>query len=170
MADINLVLDLTSVPPPEADPVTQSLFQAGYHFFTLAQAKDDETTRRKLYTLVREGVCDTPGFSGEFESYEAFVERIYVPSYRNHASSQFLASHAGAWVGLSSFVPQADGQGLFGLTVVTRAHRGKGIARALKLQALRYAKGMGIDRIVTDNHPDNAPILGLNRTLGFRET
>lgn len=169
MADIHLTLDLTSVPPPEADSATQSLSQAGYYFFTLAQAEDDETTRRKLYALVREGVCDTPGFSGEFESYDAFVERIYIPSYRQHADSQFLASYAGDWVGLSSFVPQDVGRGLFGLTVVTRAHRGRRIARALKLQALRYANGMGIDRIVTANHPENAPILGLNRALGFRE-
>jgi GNAT superfamily N-acetyltransferase len=170
MADINLALDLTAAAQPEAKSATQPLVEAGYRFFTLAQAGDDETTRHQLYALVREGVCDTPGFSGEFDSYEAFIERIYMRSYRGHAKSQFLAAHAGAWVGLSSFVPQADGRGLFGLTVVTQAHRGKGLARALKLLALEYARSRGVDIIVTENHPENAPILGLNKMLGFHET
>ena len=169
MADINLALDLTAAALPKAKLATRPLVEAGYRFFTLAQAGDDETTRRQLYALVREGVCDTPGFSGAFESYPAFMERIYTPSYWNHAESQFLAAHAGAWVGLSSFVPQADERGLFGLTVVTRAHRGKGLARALKLLALEYARSCGVDTVVTENHPENAPILGLNKTLGFCE-
>lgn len=68
-----------------------------------------------------------------------------------------------------SFVPQADERSLFGLTVVTRAHRGKGLARALKLLALEYAQSCGVDTIVTENHPENAPILRLNKTLGFRK-
>jgi RimJ/RimL family protein N-acetyltransferase len=168
MADIKLALDLTAAPLTDTKSVTRPLVEAGYRFFTLAEAGDDETTRRKLYALVREGVCDTPGFSGEFEGYQAFMERIYTRSYRQHAQSQFLAAYAGDWVGLSSFVQQADGQGLFGLTVVTRAHRGEGIARALKLLALQYARGSGVDTIVTENHPQNAPILALNEALGFR--
>lgn len=168
MADIKLTLDLAVTPLTDAKPVTEPLIKAGYRFFTLAQAGDDETTRRKLYELVREGVCDTPGFTGEFESYRAFMERIYMPSYWQHAQSQFLAAHTGEWVGLSSFVKQVDGQGLFGLTVVTRAHRGRGISHALKLLALQYARGSGVGAIVTENHPENAPILGLNKALGFR--
>lgn len=168
MADIKLALDLAAAPLTDTEPVTQPLVETGYRFFTLAEAGDDETTRRKLYTLVREGVCDTPGFSGEFEGYQAFMERIYTRSYQQHAQSQFLAAYAGDWVGLSSFVQQANGQGLFGLTVVTRAHRGKGIARALKLLALQYAQRGGVKAIVTENHLENAPILGLNEALGFR--
>jgi GNAT superfamily N-acetyltransferase len=50
--------------------------------------------------------------------------------------------------------------------VVTQAHRGKGLARALKLLALEYARSRGVDIIVTENHPENAPILGLNKCLG----
>ena len=116
---------------------------------------------------MREGVTDTTGFSGEFESYEAFLERIYIRSYRQHAESQFLAACGDDWVGLSSFVLENPEQGKFGLTAVTRPHRGLGLARALKLLALRYAHTRGVQTVVTENHPDNVAILELNRTLGF---
>jgi len=165
--DIKLTLDLTSVPAVDSEVATRTLTEAGYRFFTLAQAGDDEATRRKLYSLVREGVHDTAGFTGEFERYEAFIERIYTRSYGQHAESQFLAAYADDWVGLSSFVGKPDGGGIFGLTVVTREHRCRGIARALKLLGLQYAQKNSIGKIVTENHPENAPILGLNQALGF---
>ena len=112
---------------------------------------------------------DTLGFTGTSESYSVFVERIYQPSYRRHADSQFLAAFEGAWVGLSSFAVKPGGEGMFGLTAVTRAHRGKGLARALKVEALSYAQRRGIKRVTTENHPKNTPILRLNRALGFAE-
>ena len=167
MGGVRLVLEL-EVFTADTESVTEPLRKAGYRFLTLAQTPDDEATRRKLYALVREGVLDTMGFSGEFESFEAFAERIYVPSYRQHAESQFLAAYGDEWVGLSSFVLATAEQGKFGLTAVTRPHRGVGLARALKLLALRYAQTRGIQTVVTENHLKNAAILELNRTLGFR--
>ena len=151
-----------------AESVTEPLRNAGYRFFTLAQTPDDEGTRRKLYALVREGVTDTTGFSGEFETYEAFLKRIYVPSYRQHAESQFFAAYGDEWVGVSSFVLDTAERGKFGLTAVTRLHRGVGLARALKLLGLRYAQTRGVQTVVTENHPENVAIRELNKTLGFR--
>ena len=161
MQDIKLILDLTSALPPSETETQLSLVQAGYRFLTLAQISDDEPARRSLYALVREGVEDTPGFTGEFESYSTFIERIYEPSYRRHAESQFLALYAETWVGLSSLVVQAKSQAIFGLTVVTKAYRGKGIAHALKRCALNYALRAGVKTITTENHPENIPILQL---------
>lgn len=167
MSDLRLTLELAA-PVADAEGATEPLVSAGYRFITLSQTVDDETTRRKLYALVREGVLDTTGFSGEFEAYETFVDRIYGPSYRGHAEGQFLALYGNEWVGLSSFVRETGERGKFGLTVVTRPHRGLGLARALKLLALRYAWEVGVRTVVTENHPDNQAIVGLNRTLGFR--
>ncbi len=167
MGDVRLVLELRTFSV-SAENVVEPLRKAGYRFFTLAQTSDDEATRRKLYALVREGVTDTTGFSGEFETYEAFLKRIYVPSYRQHAESQFLAAYGDEWVGLSSFVLESAEQGKFGLTAVTRPHRGVGLARALKLLALRYAQTRGVQTVVTENHPENVAIRELNKTLGFR--
>ncbi len=166
MQDLKLVLNLESISLPTAD-VPPSLPEAGYRFLTLAQVGDSEPARRNLYTLVREGVEDTPGFTGEFETYLAFIKRLYRPSYQEHAESQFLALYGEAWVGLSSLVVQPGSRAIFGLTVVTKAHRGRGIARALKLSALEYAREVGVKTITTENHPENLAILRLNRGLGF---
>ena len=164
---MRLVLELGAFTA-DTESAIEPLRKAGYRFFTLAQTPDDEATRRKLYALVREGVLDTTGFSGEFETYEAFAERIYLPSYRQHAESQFLAAYGDEWVGLSSLVLDTAEGGKFGLTAVTRPYRGVGLARALKLLALRYAQARGVQTVVTENHPENAAILELNRALGFR--
>ena len=164
MGEVRLTLETFTA---DAERVAEPLRKAGYRFFTLAQTPDDETTRRKLYALVREGVTDTTGFSGEFERYEASAG-IYASSYRQHAESQFLAAQGDESVGLSSFVSETAEQGRFGLTAVTRPHRGLGLARALKSLALEFAQANGVRTVVTENHPDNVAIRRLNRALGFR--
>ena len=56
-----------------------------------------------------------------------------------------------------------------GFTGVLREHRGKGIARALKLATLVQAIDLGVKTVQTDNDSENAPILHLNEELGYDE-
>jgi len=53
-------------------------------------------------------------------------------------------------------------------TAVGRAHRNRGIARALKLETIVQAIELGVDRVRTDNDSTNTPILHLNAELGYR--
>ena len=53
-----------------------------------------------------------------------------------------------------------------GLTGVLRSHRRRGIATALKVRALTYARERGIVEVDTDNE-DNNPMYQLNLQLGF---
>ena len=53
-----------------------------------------------------------------------------------------------------------------GLTGVLRSHRRRGIALALKLQAIAYAKTEGIKTIETDNEENNH-MYQINMQLGF---
>ncbi len=58
-----------------------------------------------------------------------------------------------------------------GLTIFTgtpRAWRGKGIAFALKVEALARAKKRGLHAMVTQNDEPNAPMRGINARLGYR--
>lgn len=50
---------------------------------------------------------------------------------------------------------------------MVRSHRRKGIATALKLRAINFAKGYGAKVIETDNEENN-PMYYLNMKLGFR--
>ncbi|ACO46992.1 GNAT family N-acetyltransferase [Deinococcus deserti] len=56
---------------------------------------------------------------------------------------------------------------LTGLTGVSRDWRGKGVATALKVAAIRAARTLGAALIRTDNASDNAPMLAVNDRLGF---
>jgi GNAT superfamily N-acetyltransferase len=51
---------------------------------------------------------------------------------------------------------------------VLREHRGKGIAVALKLKVLDFARKNGFDNIRTFNASTNEGMLGINMKLGFK--
>lgn len=53
-------------------------------------------------------------------------------------------------------------------TASARSHRGLGVARAAKLATLEQAIAMGAGRVRTDNDERNAPMLGINRALGYQ--
>jgi GNAT superfamily N-acetyltransferase len=98
---------------------------------------------------------------------------IEQPGMQNE--SVFIATHNGEHVGLSILgrrVTEMDVR--FGgpsslsqhLTGVRRAYRRQGIALALKLRTIEYAREHGFERILTNS--DNPAMRALNRKLGFR--
>jgi RimJ/RimL family protein N-acetyltransferase len=52
-------------------------------------------------------------------------------------------------------------------TATAAAHRDRGLATLAKLAQLRWAAENGIERVVTDNDERNAPMLAVNRRLGY---
>lgn len=53
-------------------------------------------------------------------------------------------------------------------TATSKAVRGRGIARALKYETVAQAINLGFERIRTANDGANAPILHLNKEMGYR--
>ncbi len=49
-----------------------------------------------------------------------------------------------------------------------RAWRGRGLARALKLQAARYLLGHGVRTAHTEVEAGNVPMVAVNAALGYR--
>lgn len=82
----------------------------------------------------------------------------------------FLAKDGERYIGVSVlFRNLADPAVLSqGLTGALRAYRGRGIAIALKLHGIRYARQHGIHTIVTGNDSTNTAMLRINDTLGFQ--
>lgn len=166
---VTLELDLASRTPPaaEVEACLERCAAMGVRFFTLAEAGDTPDTRRRLYELVSEGVVDDPGNDGTFMGFEEFSERLFEPFYWRWASCQVLAAKGGEWIGLTNLQLREGRVAEFGVTVVKRAHREQGIARALKLLALRRASDLGVETVRTWNHQANEPMLRLNERLGF---
>lgn len=81
----------------------------------------------------------------------------------------FIATDRGRYVALTElFRHDALPENLTtGFTGVRREHRGRGIAFALKLRALDWAKRRGYREVRTWNSTLNAPMLGINVKLGF---
>ena len=52
-------------------------------------------------------------------------------------------------------------------TGTSRDHRGRGLARAVKLASTRWAREHGITQMVTTNDETNAAMLAVNRRLGY---
>jgi GNAT superfamily N-acetyltransferase len=73
------------------------------------------------------------------------------------------------YVGMSTLrTSLADPSELYvGFTGVLREYRGKGIAMALKLLAIDYARQRGVKTIKTWNASINRPMLRINEALGF---
>jgi GNAT superfamily N-acetyltransferase len=65
---------------------------------------------------------------------------------------------------------RASGRADTALTGTLAAYRGRGLARLAKTDSLRRLHALGIRSVVTANDDANAPMRGLNESLGFRPT
>ena len=81
----------------------------------------------------------------------------------------WIAREGDAIVGLSMLqFPPVRGVPWTALTGTSRAVRGRGIARALKYETVAQAINLGSKLVRTGNDGANAPILHLNKEMGYR--
>lgn len=138
----------------------------GVEMLTLAEWNDPESLR-KLHALAELTRRDMPtSYPRPPQSYEDFVERMNTPDRRR--DRVWVASDAGKPVALSFLrFPPVRGPVWTGYTCTHPDYRGRGLARAVKLQTLAQAAELGIPTVLTDNDSENAPMLHINETLGY---
>jgi mycothiol synthase len=102
---------------------------------------------------------------------EDFAHQFLDPSEKHFAGSFAAVDRTtDALIGCSELRRPPDGAidaAWIGLTGVRREWRGRGVALALKLSAMRWAEEAGYAFLRTGNASDNLPILTLNDRLGF---
>jgi len=162
-------LDLTTFDEAPHVARLERLTAEGFRFFTLADAGNTLENQRHLYEINCEMAGDNPSFTGEpFAPFELFRSQVFQASWFD-ASAQILAADGDAWVGLAAvgyFPEKRMAYNMF--TGVLRGYRGRGLAHALKLLAVRRALRYGAESLRTDNDSLNAPMLAVNRKLGYR--
>jgi mycothiol synthase len=152
--DDGVELDLAQAPPPTPPP-------PGIEIHSLAARPD---LADGAYDVACESLPDIPGEGDWVPPPRAkWVANFGAPQAPD---ATFLAVADGEVVGYALLRPR-DEIAEHGMTAVKRAWRGRGIARALKSAQIEWAKANGVTTLRAMNEQRNAPMLGLNRSLGY---
>jgi GNAT superfamily N-acetyltransferase len=141
---------------------------SGFVIRSLAELSQDPEMPQKFYDLfsvVRQDVPrSSPATPIPFETF--FKDTFAAPDFFPEGS--FVALDGERYIGLTQFWRGEATDDLFtGLTAVRREYRRRGVALALKVHALRFARELGAPLIYTDNDSRTAPMIALNDALGF---
>lgn len=145
-----------------------SLASLGYRFTSLAE-EDSPQLRRALHELNLTVTKDIPTvLELQPTTFEEWT-RDWIMAPHALPAAFSIALWQGSPVGFSYVISQSEGVGYMWMTGVAREHRGKGLAFAVKVEALRAAQALGLREVITNNDLDNAPMLAINRRLGFQD-
>lgn len=123
----------------------------------LVHAVDEEATRDQPATEQIDGI-----------PYDEWEEHVLAhPLFT--ADGSFVAMVDGVAAAVSLLcVDTESGRSLNMFTGTMRAYRGRGLGLAVKLGSIHWAAEHGITTMVTANDAENAPMLAINRRLGYR--
>lgn len=160
-------LDVQAFDPTPWLPLLDEVAAKGYEISTYAELAADPEAGRKLYEMTLEVRRDVPTTDPWTEEpFEVWARRFEFPHFM--PEGHFIGIKDGEWVGLS-VLWKSDDEGVLttGLTAIKRAHRGTGIAKALKVMAILFAQAQGCKTIKTWNESNNHRMLAINGQLGF---
>jgi GNAT superfamily N-acetyltransferase len=153
-----LALDPRSLQAPPSPP-------QGVVVRPCAAYRDD---LERLYRVDYEASQDEPGeldFSAV--TYEEWLAMTFEhPDFDAELSVAVEVRDEPAGISLL-VTDRASGRAASIGTSVLREHRGSGLATLMKRHSLAAAGAAGIGRAVTQNDETNAPMLAINRTLGY---
>jgi len=155
-------------PSPFAGKI-EAVEAAGFDLKSLKELEGDPTYKQQVYDLWLEARLDVPRPDTLSEvSFEDYCKWVFDSSYYL-PEGQFMAVErsTGQYVAMSTLW-KTDGDYLHtGLTGTRRAYRRKGLALALKLKGILFAKERGVKEIRTGNESNNRAMLSINEALGF---
>lgn len=161
------------------DALLNKLNDEGIKIINLAEMKAfDPDWKQNLYELRWTIVQDVPAVEPPTRPTMAEFEQMILDDPALHEAAWFVAvdtrqsngeSGDGRYVGMSNlWINDPAHQRLdTGLTGVVEAYRRRGIATALKVRAVQFAKAFGAQTIETDNEENN-PVIDINNCLGFQ--
>ena len=150
----------------EAAAARAEMQSAGISLRTVADWRDGDRMN-KLFELNKQTVQDVPhSLTIVAETFEDFDRRAHAPDRRDDRWWIALDGERPIAMSFLKF-PPVRGTVWTGYTCTDREYRGRGIARAVKLQSLAQAFELGVPLVCTDNDSANAPMLHINETLGY---
>jgi GNAT superfamily N-acetyltransferase len=150
-----LALELRLAPPAPPAP-------DGIHLMALS-----DLDAQQLYAAHIAASADEPGdVPSDAISYDTWRYEVWENLGLDKAAS--VAAVDGQTVVAFTLVKR-DGQTMWSdMTATLPQHRGRGLARLAKSAALQRAAARGVTVAYTSNDESNAPMLAINRHLGYR--
>jgi len=164
-------LDLATFDPTPYHGLEAKLRQQGIEIKSLKELESDPECYHKLHKMEDGIVQDIPSLDGMTPlSFEQYMDLV-INNPQSPPEGHFVAIHDGEYIGTAGLW-QSDAEPDFtnNLTGVKRAYRHRGIALALKLRGIAYARERGGTSIKTWNDSPNADMIALNQQLGFVRT
>ena len=164
-------LELVTFDPNPYVMAVACLEEEGFRFMNFRDLGATDENWQELYSLDCATDKDTPGSEfwslGTLQEYRAHREQMigFVPE------GILVALFNDQWVGMH-WVSVGTTAGLMvtEYTGVLKEFRGKGLAQALKALGIQFAIDYGGQTMRTNNDDRNAPMLAVNRKLGFQES
>jgi len=161
-------LDLAAFDPAAwADTVTRAR-ALGIEFETLGELEEVPGHWQRHHDMGEELAADVPSAEAR-TPVEMEVWRSALLKNPGLVRDAYLfAVKGGEYVGVTMLrSSQSENDLTTGLTGVRRQYRRQGVALALKLKTLAWAKQNGYSQVKTWNEANNLGMLGINERLGF---
>src|SRR5262249_49005481 len=148
------------------DGAVERVEEGGLPIKTLAEiGMDNEPFLRSLHRMSFESARDIPSSEQLTEfPYDQWLRFMNAPG--NAPEQTWVALDGDQPVGVATLSRRGDVSAFNNYTGVARAYRGRGIAMALKLKTIEWARANGIEYIYTGNDVDNERMLSINIPLG----
>ncbi|MEZ4712691.1 MAG: GNAT family N-acetyltransferase [Caldilineaceae bacterium] len=163
-------LDVPAFDPAPFQDVLDRVAADGIEVYSVAELqKRDSDWMRKLWKLecaIDEDIpLPAPPTHDSLQRYE----EVYLNDPSFDPAAWVVAVDQGQYVALSAlWIDLANSEQLYThITGVARSHRRRGLAVALKLYGIAFAKRYGAKKIWTENEEHN-PMFKLNLRLGFQ--
>lgn len=166
-ATVKLALDVKAFDEAPFIPALNRCCSEGIQFTTMEELGDREEHRQKLYELNKTCSQDIPG-RGMFFSYDEFCARRYAATY--DPAGVIVALDQDSWVGMAATSDHSSKGFAFNeMTGILREYRRRGIAIALKVLSIRYARSLKVNWVYTIHDSENFAAIEMNRRLGYAD-
>ena len=164
---LNLVLKLEDFDATPFAGSIEKLESQGFSFKTIDQLHDDPDRDQKLCDLCNVVGDDVPlGLVNTHITLEQFRKSFLEISWAREEAF-VIAIFDGQYVGVNNLGVDSNGNSFVDITGVLPAFRGRGLASALKLLGIEWARSQGIKEMFTNNDAINTPMIAVNEKFGF---
>jgi ribosomal protein S18 acetylase RimI-like enzyme len=166
-------LDVSDFDRAAFAPTLNAVAQSGIAIHSIREMQTLDAAWLKKWWELRWAIIPDMPTSEVFsqETLEEFESYLTSPQISLDAAFVALDKKTGEWVGMSSvnLYPEDPSTLYVGNTGTHRSYRRRGIALALKVHTIDFAKAYGAEVIVGENEESN-PMYLLNRKLGFQHS